>query len=167
MPPLAVVGLGLAEREWTDAWGAMLLFLTNFVSILLAGGGTFAFLRLSAASTRGLVGPARRRVFVLIAIGALLLAIPLGSTSYTVARESLAEMRTREFVQEWLSETGFELTRITVRGKQIEVTINGDGVLPPLPDLGTNLQKTIHPNVQLRLKVVPSRHISYPELAAE
>ena len=167
VPPLAVVGLGLSEREWIDAWGAMLLFLTNFLSVLLAGGGTFAFLRLSAASTQGLVGSARRRVFVLIAIGTLILAIPLGSTSYTVARESLAEIRAREFAQEWLSETGFELTRIAVKGNEIEVTIHGDGALPPLPNLGTRLQRTIDPSIQLTLKIVPSQHISFPEVVSE
>ncbi len=52
--------MSLSEFEWTDAWGAMLLFLTNFLSILLAGGATFALLGLSAASTKGLVGSARR-----------------------------------------------------------------------------------------------------------
>jgi uncharacterized hydrophobic protein (TIGR00271 family) len=44
VPPLAVVGLSLSAAEWDDAIGALLLFLTNFVSILLTGGGVFALL---------------------------------------------------------------------------------------------------------------------------
>ena len=39
VPPLCVVGVGLSEGEWLAAWGALLLFVTNFLSILLAGGG--------------------------------------------------------------------------------------------------------------------------------
>ena len=61
VPPLAVVGLALSQAEWGSAFGAFLLFLTNFLSILLAGGGTLALLGFSAASTRELARDARRR----------------------------------------------------------------------------------------------------------
>ncbi len=36
MPPLAVVGFGLATGSWTTAGGAFLLFVTNVVAILIA-----------------------------------------------------------------------------------------------------------------------------------
>ena len=39
VPPLCVVGIALSAGQWTAAGGAMLLFLTNLFSILLAGGG--------------------------------------------------------------------------------------------------------------------------------
>jgi uncharacterized hydrophobic protein (TIGR00271 family) len=38
VPPLCVVGIGLAEGQWNAAGSALLLFITNFLSILLAGG---------------------------------------------------------------------------------------------------------------------------------
>ncbi len=44
VPPFCVVGIGLSAGEWSVASGAMLLFLTNFLSILLAGGGVLALL---------------------------------------------------------------------------------------------------------------------------
>ncbi len=44
VPPLCVVGIGLSAGEWIVASGAMLLFVTNFLSILLAGGGVLASL---------------------------------------------------------------------------------------------------------------------------
>jgi uncharacterized membrane protein len=37
VPHLCVVGIGLAQGQWNAAGGALLLFLTNFLSILLAG----------------------------------------------------------------------------------------------------------------------------------
>ena len=40
-PPLCVVGIGLSQGRWDAASGAMLLFLTNFLAILLAGGLVF------------------------------------------------------------------------------------------------------------------------------
>ena len=44
VPPLCVVGIGLSEGQWDASLGALLLFLTNFLSILLAGGGVLALL---------------------------------------------------------------------------------------------------------------------------
>ena len=71
-------------------------------------------------------------------------------------------MQTGALVQEWLGESGFELARVTVKGKEIEVIINGTGELPPLPYLGTTMQRTIDANVQLKLKVVPSQNMTFP-----
>ena len=167
VPPLAVVGLSLSAAEWDDALGAMLLFLTNFVSILLAGGGVFALLGLSAASAKELVGPARRRAFTYVAIGALLVAIPLAATSIQVARESLAEFQAKRFAQQWLTDSTFDVNRIDARGSEIEIVISGSGEPPPLPDLAAALQANVGPEVKVKLKVVPSQVLRYPELAPD
>ena len=41
VPPLCVVGIALSEGNWERLGGALLLFLTNFLAILLAGGVVF------------------------------------------------------------------------------------------------------------------------------
>jgi uncharacterized hydrophobic protein (TIGR00271 family) len=167
VPPLAVVGLSLSAAEWGDALGAMLLFLTNFVSILLTGGGVFALLGLGAAATKGLVGPARRKAFIYVAIGALIVAIPLAATSIQVGRESIAELQAKRFAQQWLSETAFDVNRIDARGGEIEIVISGSGEPPPLPELAAELQASLSPDIKVRLKVVPSQVLRYPELAPD
>jgi uncharacterized hydrophobic protein (TIGR00271 family) len=161
VPPLAVVGISLSQAEWLSAFGALVLFLTNFLSILLAGGGTLALLGLSAASTQELTGTSRRKAFIFIAIGTLLVALPLAATSYRVAEESIAELQTRRFAQQWLAETAFDINKIEADGNQINVTISGSGDPPPLPDLGTDLQLTLDPDVQVKLKLVPSQLLLY------
>jgi uncharacterized hydrophobic protein (TIGR00271 family) len=167
VPPLAVVGISLSQGQWHDAWGAMLLFLTNFLSILLAGGGTLALLGLSAASTRELQASARRRAFVYIALGTLLVAIPLAATSARVAEETTAEYQTRQFTEQWLAQTSFEVNKIDANGNQIEVIISGAGDPPPLPDPGTDLGTAIDQDVTVNVKVVPARVLRYPELAPD
>jgi uncharacterized hydrophobic protein (TIGR00271 family) len=167
VPPLCVVGLGLAGAEWNVAWGAMLLFLTNFLSILLAGGGTLALLGLSAASTKQLQKDKRRRAFIFVIIGVLIVAIPLAATSIQVAQETIAQYQTKTLMKQWLSQSNLELNRINVNGNQIEVIISGDGDTPPLSDLTTSLQSTLDPQIQLELKVVPSKIIVYPEPVTE
>jgi uncharacterized hydrophobic protein (TIGR00271 family) len=167
VPPLAVVGLSLSAAQWDDAVGAMLLFLTNFVSILLTGGGVFALLGLSAAATKELVGSARRKAFIYVAIGALLVAIPLAMTSIQVGRESVAELQAKRFAQTWLSDTAFDVSRIDANGGEIEIVISGFGEPPPLPDLGTKLQSVLDSNTRVKLKVVPSQILLYPEPASD
>jgi uncharacterized hydrophobic protein (TIGR00271 family) len=167
VPPLAVVGLSLSAAEWDDAIGALLLFLTNFVSILLTGGGVFALLGLSAASTRELVGSARRKAFIYVALGALIVAIPLAATSIQVGRESLAEFQAKRFTRQWLNETTFDVIRIDAKGGEIEIVISGFGEPPPLPDLAADLQSDLDPDVKVKLKVVPSQVLRYPELVSE
>ena len=57
VPPLCVVGLSVQAGHWSDAAGALLLFVTNFLSILLAGGAVLAILGLSRAANARIVGP--------------------------------------------------------------------------------------------------------------
>ena len=52
VPPLCVVGISLSAGEWDHTWGALLLFLTNLLSILLAGGAIFALLGLGKGNDR-------------------------------------------------------------------------------------------------------------------
>ena len=93
VPPLCVVGIGLSSGQWAAAWGAMLLFLTNFFSILLAGGSVLALLGLGAAATSTIQGRRRRIAFLIIALGVLLVSLPLAATSFMVTRETLTEYR--------------------------------------------------------------------------
>jgi len=167
VPPLCVVGIGLSGGELAVAWGAMLLFLTNFLSILLAGGGTLALLGLSAASTKELSGTARRKAFIYIAIGALLVAVPLAVTSIRVANESLAELQTQRLTQLWLDQTDYRVTRVEADGWNLNVLINGSGDLPDLDELGTDLQSTLGSRIKMIIRVVPSETLLYPEVGPE
>jgi uncharacterized membrane protein len=167
VPPLCVVGLGLSGGEWGVAWGAMLLFLTNFLSILLAGGGTLALLGLSAASTKQLESDKRRKAFIFVAIGVLIVALPLAATSIRVAQETIAEYQTRTLTQQWLKQTSYEVNRIEADGNQVDVIITGFGETPPLTDLATEMQSTLNPDIQVRLIVVPTQILNYPEVALE
>ena len=55
--------------SWDDAAGALLLFVTNFLSILLAGGAVLAILGLSRAANARIAGPARRNAYLAIGVG--------------------------------------------------------------------------------------------------
>ena len=103
----------------------------------------------------------------MIGIGTMLVAVPLAATTFRVANESYAELQAKRFAQQWLAETDFEVNRIEADNKQIEITISGSGDPPPLPDLGTHLETTVDKDVKVKLKVVPSRQLLFPELESD
>ena len=130
VPPLCVVGVTLSIGEIAAASGALLLFITNFFSILLAGGGVLALLGLAGAATKELNRHARRRAFTYIALGALIIAIPLAATSIQVGRESITENVTRRLAQEWIGDTAYSVARVDAIGDQVTLVIHGAGELP-------------------------------------
>ena len=109
VPPLTVVGLTLSQGAFDEASGAFILFLTNFFSILLAGGGVFALLGLSKASMDQMTGPARRRVLWLIGLGTLLVIIPLTATSIQTGRDGILQFQTRQASEAWLAGASYEI----------------------------------------------------------
>lgn len=155
VPPLCVVGLGLSAGEWAAAWGALLLFLTNFLSILLAGGGVLALLGLGAAATQNLQGHRRRRAFLIIALGVLLVSLPLAATSIRVTRETLTEYRIVQPVKEWLAQTNYEPERVTARGDVVRLAIYGEGELPPLSDLEAAIERRTRRSGVVDLVIIP------------
>ncbi|AKM09546.1 DUF389 domain-containing protein [Croceicoccus naphthovorans] len=86
MPPLAVVGFGLATLNWTVFSGALLLYITNLITIALTAmmmARLYGFRsNLSEKQTR------LQDVFVIVAFTAL--AVPLGLSLVSIARETNA-----------------------------------------------------------------------------
>jgi uncharacterized hydrophobic protein (TIGR00271 family) len=83
VPPLCTVGLTLAFGEFSTASGAALLFLTNIVSISLAGAAVFAWLGIRPRRERD--GTTWRSLIIsLLVLGTL--ALPLGRAFVDVVR---------------------------------------------------------------------------------
>lgn len=87
MPPLAVVGYGLATWNWTVFSGALLLFVTNFITIALTA---FGMARLYGFRAR-LSKNQSRLQNVMVVVVFLALAVPLGFSLYRVAWEANAQ----------------------------------------------------------------------------
>ncbi|MEM6584363.1 MAG: TIGR00341 family protein [Pseudomonadota bacterium] len=92
MPPLAVVGFGLATVNWTVFSGALLLYVTNLVTIALTA---WAIAKLYGF--RGSLSPRQSQfqntVIILVFFA---LALPLGLSLRTIAWEANAQRIVRE-----------------------------------------------------------------------
>ena len=155
VPPLCVVGLSLSQSQWTAAWGAMLLYMTNFLAILLTGGGVLAFLGLGSAATQTLSGFARRRAFYVIGLGVLLVTIPLAATSVKVATDAWTQLRTTQVVNAWLEGSDYELTGVSIGENGVKAVVAGEGETPPLAELKADLRAETNSPGVVELMIVP------------
>ncbi len=91
MPPLSVIGIGLAFARWDVAGGAFLLFITNGVAIAFAAMLVFVALGFSprSAENAGRFGRIPRSLVVSALVTILLLA-PLTFLSVQFVREAAA-----------------------------------------------------------------------------
>jgi len=92
MPPLAVVGFGLATFNWTVFSGALLLFVTNFITIALT-----AFAMAKLYGFRNALS-ARNTLYQNLALLAVFagLAVPLGFSLQQIAWETNAQRIVRD-----------------------------------------------------------------------
>jgi len=162
VPPLCVVGLSLQAGQWAAAEGAFLLFLTNFLSILLAGGGVLALLGLSRAALVEIKGPARRNAFSVILIAVLLVAVPLTITGRRMAEEARIEGASKVVTTQWVAGTDYEVQRVSAAQDDLTIVIVGHGPQPSFADLVTALQTTLPRPVKVILNVVPVEKMVSP-----
>jgi len=161
VPPLCVVGIGLAQGEIGAALGAMLLFTTNFLAILLTGGVVLALLGLNSSSMKSLTREARRGAFLLIAFAILFIALPLGATSIRFFEDNLVKRETIQLAQDWMRGTGYDISQVRVAGNRVNLVIYGSGSRPELSELGDRINASLDEHVDINLVIVPSAQENY------
>jgi uncharacterized hydrophobic protein (TIGR00271 family) len=157
VPPLCVVGISLSQSNWEAAAGSMILFLTNFLAILLAGGIVFMICGIGQLAVADQAGSIRRRSFILIVAGTLLVAIPLSLTTYQRVYTSLENREAIKDVNTWLEGTRHHVVSVNVGDRMVITTVEGSGELPPLRNLANRLAVTLKRPVAVNLRVLPSQ----------
>lgn len=118
VPPLCTVGLALAFGEAQLASGAALLFLTNIVSISLAGSAVFAWLGL-----RPVPGShTRRQILVLLAVLSIL-ALPLVGAFREAVRLEQEMSKVRTVLEDEFAQA--EVVDIQLSGSKVTATVRG------------------------------------------
>jgi uncharacterized hydrophobic protein (TIGR00271 family) len=157
VPPLCVVGISLSAGEWGAARGALLLFITNMLAILLAGGGVLAALGLSRTAVMELRGGARRWSFIAIAVAVVLVTVPLAATGRALNNDAREEQQVRQVTKGWLTGTDFDVRNAQVNGEHVVVVIGGVGTPPPVATLVDAITKAVGHPVEVELDAVPSQ----------
>ena len=152
VPPLAVVGITLENGQPGLSAGALLLFGTNFVAIILAAS---VVLLITGFAPRALLERnwhLVRRGVVISVVGVLLVSIPLGIHSRRVIIEAREHHAVQNAIDEWLAEEeDFNVNDVRIDGDEVEVDLVGPGEPPRVAhlnqliaeDLGSDARVTV------------------------
>lgn len=157
VPPLASAGIALANALFTSSpyslgLGALLLFSTNFIAITSA-----AILVFLSLGFRPSVAQKERRSLqtrtVRLALGLLaLIAVLLGSITYSLAQTTADEVRIRQVTAQRVSEiAGAELVDLTIdrsESQLLNLNIVARATQPIRHNAVVELQKTIGTDLQ-------------------
>lgn len=163
VPPLCVAGLALSAGEWYAARGALLLFVTNFLSILLAGGVVLGILGLNRAAQVEIKGRARRRAFAVVLAAILIVAVPLAVTGQRVTREAYTELRAQRVAEEWTTGSGFRVRIVKANGDTVYIAVAGNGEAPPFAELVSAVEASVGRPLDISLELLPSQLLSDAE----
>ncbi|HTY15555.1 MAG TPA: TIGR00341 family protein [Methanoregulaceae archaeon] len=162
VPPLCVVGISLYFGDIIYAGGAFLLFLTNFMAILVAGMATFGLMGLPRAVTKEMKDKTRKNVMVAIMIASVVLVAVLTVMSYQAYHETRTQIETAGAVQEWLGPAQYQIQSVVVSGSDVTVTLIGAGPVPPLGPLYLHMSDLLGRPVTIQVHAIPENNITYP-----
>ena len=136
VPPLSVVGLTLESGKPHQAFGALLLFVTNVTAILVSGIVVMALYRVHRhaaepdGETRYL---SRKGAVTTIVLLVLVVVAPLAVISKTLAQSTVAQADVHDVVDPWANAAGWTVVSINPAPDGVTVRVTG-----PLPEPSTN-----------------------------
>jgi uncharacterized hydrophobic protein (TIGR00271 family) len=163
VPPLSVIGIGIALNLQQVTFGASLLFLTNLTGIIFSGGLVLLFQRYGSID--------RAQKGLMLAIGALVvLGIPLGfSFQDVVIREHTRSQIAKLIRQETLTFSDKDIRRLDVQrdGRQLNIALE---VSAPVGSISERqvmlvrefLQENIKRPLALSVTVIPTEQFTAP-----
>ncbi|MFC5177576.1 DUF389 domain-containing protein [Nocardioides taihuensis] len=131
VPPLAVVGVCLGQGAPALALGALLLFLSNLVALVLCGTLVFG----SLGYGEGATGPYPRHRVRMTLLTALVVLPLAANTAATYAIQVWSD-RVRSTADDWVSSTsGARVTDVQWEADTARIAVETPGELPPVADL--------------------------------
>ena len=158
VPPLCVVGISLRAGQMSAALGSLLLFMTNFLAILFAGGVVLVIIGLGKSAVSMEQLRFRRRGLILFVVCLVLIVIPLSLTAYQNIMGIEENNTATVTVQNWLQGTSYQVDTVSVNGRVVAVTIDGTGQTKPLQQLANQLARSLGRPVLLNVRTVPAQN---------
>ncbi len=159
VPPLCVVGVALQAGDVAAARGSMLLFIANFFAIQLMCCAVFAALGLGRRVRSERAGRMRAAWYVLTAAGALVVAVPLAVTSWSIIEVSARERAAAEITVAWLEESEYRLREFDMEDGVLSIEIAGVGRAPSPARLAEELDEAQVGVEELRVVPVAERRV--------
>ncbi|MCP4303704.1 MAG: DUF389 domain-containing protein [bacterium] len=155
VPPLAVAGLMLEAGQPSETLGALLLFTTNLVAILLVGA--VVFLLTGVVPIAKLISEREwiRNTTTLIGILAIAVIVVLGSTSEQIQAQVFDRNNVEMVVNEWIIDQELDLFSLDVSPDEVELVLVGASRPSSLDELGLQIERELGRDVVLTVRWVP------------
>lgn len=142
VPPLGVVGVCAGVGEWDAAMGALWLFLSNVVALIIAGSVVFT-LAGYAREPSSLPTARRRRAYVIVGIAAVIVVIPLAFNTIVSFALTSWGLTIRNASQEWISvDPTASISDVHWVGLNATIdVVTDDGEIPAADDLAAALDR--------------------------
>ncbi|GAA1699280.1 DUF389 domain-containing protein [Microbacterium sediminicola] len=153
VPPLAVVGVCAGVGAWDSALGALWLFLSNVVALIIASSIVLTIAGY-AKDPASLPTAKRRRAYTVVGVAAAVVIIPLAlNTAVSVAIASWG-LTIRDTTQTWIGDgTDVRMTGLSWVGVNATVDlVSDDGQIPSTDEL-TDALETLPEFVSVDLRV--------------
>jgi uncharacterized hydrophobic protein (TIGR00271 family) len=159
VPPLSVVGICLAVGSYDQAGAAFLLFVTNCVAILVAGGLLFAIAGYGRAAFAAADARSRRFAAIAIALSLVVLLSPLAHTTYVLSTQAIVTREITPAVDAFLLGSGYQKQSLSVEGTTANLVIVGIGELPDLAALPDFVEESTGRVLTMDMRVVPLQRV--------
>lgn len=147
VPPLAVAGLMLEAGHGTEALGALTLFATNMVAILLVGALVFLLTGVVPISNLVTRRTWIRNATTLLGILSLALLVVLGTTSEQLRTQAFDRDNVEEAIDDWLGGQELDLVSLTISPDDIEAVVVGADPPADVDDLGSSIERRLQRDV--------------------
>ena len=161
VPPLAVVGYGFATADLGIATGALMLFLTNLVAIVLAA--SLVFLALDFLTPEKQTWHEVMRGLRITAVFLVLVIIVLGTVTFKTVSDQSKQRAIENVLSQSLYSKNFEPLDVQIsgsrKGYRIKATVlSFDEPLTSqeIDQLGQDLEEAVGAPVSLDLKSIPA-----------
>jgi uncharacterized hydrophobic protein (TIGR00271 family) len=125
VPPLAVVGVTAVAGDWSGSLGAMLLYLTNMLAIIVVGTAVFGALRVRDEQ-RAEPGFRRRPVYLAVGLASVIVVAALGVLTYRAVQLSNWQVAATQVGSNWAREHHERLVQVHFDGDTLVVVVEGD-----------------------------------------
>jgi uncharacterized hydrophobic protein (TIGR00271 family) len=122
VPPLAVVGVTMDHGDWSGAVGALVLFVTNVLAIILLGVAVFSAARLRHE------GPGTHRVrpaYAVVVVAGVIVSAALALSTYRTVQLFDWQQTAKRIGSQWAERHGGQLLAVRFDGSTLVFVVQG------------------------------------------
>ena len=162
VPPLSVVGIAYSQADWSAGNGALLLFTTNMLAILIVGGLTFIVTGVTPIARATQNQHRVRTSLSAVATAAIIVVAGLLLNGAQTASNLLEQSRMESTVDDWLTDAPLHnLVSADIDDDTVTAVVVGpsDG-LPAVPKLADSLADALNRGIDVDVRLIVEERLT-------